>query len=72
MGTDNKETQGCDRLAERGDVLQKHPQAGLRVSFQNNSGIRATNQLWVFGGIKLFFIRVNPSYPWLKILLKKL
>jgi len=37
-------TQGCSWLAKRGDVLGKHLQARLRVSFQNISGIRATNQ----------------------------
>jgi hypothetical protein len=42
--------QGCDWLARRGDVLRKHPQACLRVSFENGSGIRVANQPWVFRG----------------------
>ena len=42
--------QYCDWLAKRGDVLQKHPQACLRVSFENESSIRVANQLWVFRG----------------------
>ena len=59
--------QGCDWLAKRGDVLGKHLQARLRGSFQNSSGIRATNQPWVFGATNRFlFIRVNPCHPWLK------
>jgi hypothetical protein len=48
MGKRN--THGCDWLAKRGGVLEKHPKAGLRVSFQNSSGIRATNQHCVFLG----------------------
>jgi hypothetical protein len=56
-----KKTQGCDWLAKRGGVLEKHPKARLRVSFQNGSSIRATNQHWVFGATNWFlFIRVNP------------
>ena len=51
--------QGCGWLAKRGDVLEKHPKARLRVSLQNSSGIRATNQPWVFGTTNQF-IRVNP------------
>ena len=48
-----RKTQGCGWLAKRGDVLEKHLQARLRVPFQNISGIRATNQPWVFRGNKL-------------------
>ena len=48
-----RKTQGCGWLANRGDVLEKHLQARLRVPFQNISGIRATNQPWVFRGNKL-------------------
>jgi hypothetical protein len=44
----NKKAIGCDWLAKRGDVLKKHLQARLRVSFQNSSGIRATNQPCAF------------------------
>jgi hypothetical protein len=52
MGKERKK-HGCDWLAKRGDVLEKHPKACLRVSFQNISGIRATNQPCVFRGNKL-------------------
>ena len=48
-----RKTQGCGWLAKRGDVLEKHLQARLRVPFQNISGIRATNQPWGFRGNKL-------------------
>ena len=42
--------QGCDWLANRGDVLGKHLQAGLRVSLQNSFGIRATESTLGFSG----------------------
>jgi hypothetical protein len=48
MRMGNEKAIGCDWLAKRGDVLEKHLQARLRVSFQNSSGIRATNQPWAF------------------------
>jgi hypothetical protein len=50
LGMGKKKTQGCDWLAKRGGVLEKHPKARLRVSFQNSSSIRATNQHCVFLG----------------------
>jgi hypothetical protein len=50
LGMGKRKTQGCDWLAKRGDVLGKHPKAGLRVSFQKSSGIRATNWHCVFLG----------------------
>lgn len=37
---------------QAGGCLEKHPKARLRVIFQNSSGIRATNQPWVFRGNK--------------------
>jgi hypothetical protein len=43
----------CDWLAKRGGVLQKYPQAFLRVSFESGSGIRVANQPWAFSGPKL-------------------
>ena len=59
LGMGKRMAQGCDWLANRGDVLGKHLQARLRVSLQNSSGIRATNHPWVFRGIKL--VRPHPS-----------
>ncbi len=54
IGIQEMKMQDCDWLAKRGGVLQKHPQACLRVSFEKGSGIRVANQFWVFSGPKLF------------------
>lgn len=48
--------QGCGWLAKRGDVLEKHPKARLRVGLQNSSGIRVANQPRVFWETNLFDI----------------
>lgn len=48
-----RKKKGCDWLANWGGFWGEHPQTRLRVCLQNGSGIRATNQLWVFRGNKL-------------------
>jgi hypothetical protein len=53
---------GCAWPAKRGNVLKKHPQARLRVSF--------IKQIWHSRSesTRIFYlsIRVHPSHPWLK------
>jgi hypothetical protein len=51
---ENQKKQGCDWLAKRGGVLQKHPKACLRVPFLNSSGIRETKQ--PCASLALFFV----------------
>jgi len=45
--TGNTKTLGCDWLAKRGDILRRHPQARLRVSFK---------------AAKEFARRINPGF----------
>jgi hypothetical protein len=56
------ENAGLRLVSKRGDVVKKHLQARLRVSFHNKSSICAANQARDFH----LPIRVHPSYPWFK------
>jgi hypothetical protein len=43
-GMGEEKDTGLRFACQAAGVLEKHPKARLRVSFQNSSGIRATNQ----------------------------
>ena len=55
-----KKNIGLRLVSKRGDVVKKHPQARLRVSFHNRSSIRVANQhgdFYVFLSVYIRAIR---------------